>query len=310
MLIILKKHKRLFIIGLMLVLLGNFLFSAVRVNAQGETRLSIQPVSVDAILGSTTTLTVAVSNGSDLSGYDLIIAYDSAVVSLEYWTHGTYLSNLSVIHQQNEPGRLRLAAVQLASPGVSGDGTLITLKFRGSVLGRSAIIIEHAELATANSELVIPGVDDGEIRIIQATLPTATSTTVPLPKLTPTGIVSTSASSQTPPTNQAAQTITAVPATPESIGLPNRKTSTASSTLSTEQAGTVTATNPGAAAENSTLATQSPDSGKAGQTSEGRQPSRNLALVNILLWALVILLLAALIGIAVLHFTRRKKNGL
>jgi len=304
-LIIAKKFKKLSIFGLILALLGTYLFSAARVNAQGETRLSIQPVSADSIVGGTITVTVDVRNGSNLSGYDLTIAYDSRVISLESWSQGTYLSNLAVMHQENEPGLLRLAAVQLASPGVSGDGTLLNLKFRGTGLGRSGITFTHAELATANSELVIPGVDDGEIRIIQATLATPTSTNDLLPDLTPTGIVSTSTGRQATPTSQANLIHTPDPTQPESIGLPNRQTPKASPLPSTEPNGTLTAS-----VENATQATQTSDSIAAIQSTGGTQPSGNLALVNNLLWALVVLLAGALIAMTVLHFTRKKKNRL
>jgi hypothetical protein len=122
---------------------------------------------------------VDVSNGSNLNAYDLTILYDEEVLALETWSHGDYLSNLAVIMQVNQPGSLRLVCTQIATPGVSGDGTLLNLVFRAINPGISEIEFSGVKLSTSTSETVIPSLLGAVVTVSGTTAPTATATSIP-----------------------------------------------------------------------------------------------------------------------------------
>ena len=150
-----------------------------RVNAGSGTQLSITPGAVNLDSSGTTTLTVEVSNGSNLNAYDLTILYDEEVLVLETWSHGGYLSNLVVIKQVNQPGSLRLVCTQIATPGVSGDGTLLNLIFRALNEGTSNVVLSDVKLSTSNSESVIPSLFGAIVTVSSNAVPTLTMTSIP-----------------------------------------------------------------------------------------------------------------------------------
>ena len=150
-----------------------------RVNAGSGAQLSITPGAVNLDSSGTTTLTVEVSNGRNLNAYDLTILYDEEVIVLETWSHGGYLSNLVVIKQVNQPGSLRLVCTQIATPGVSGDGTLVSLVFRAFNAGRSDVVLSDVKLSTSNSESVIPSLFGAIVTVSDNAAPTLTMTSIP-----------------------------------------------------------------------------------------------------------------------------------
>lgn len=163
------------------------------VNAQFETWVFVEPENVSMLKGESVQITIDIVDGVDLNAFDLILLYDSNVVALENWMDGAYFSNLAYVLQQSEPGMLRLAATQVGVPAVSGDGTLLTLVFRGLEPGYSEIMIDRVELVNSANDLVIPVIQNG---IVTITLPptltytptltqTPTRTLVPTNTLTP-----------------------------------------------------------------------------------------------------------------------------
>ena len=185
-----KCRKAIYVIGVLcLVWVG--VLPVLVVQAQDLTELRIRPEISEATKGDMVTVTVDVIRGENLSGYDITIIYDPVVVDLASWAHGSYLSNLAVIKTELEPGRIRLAAVQVGVPGVSGDGTLLILNFEALHAGESAIVIESVELATAESTRVIPALADGLIVVnlpaTETPIPSSTATFTPPPTITLTG---------------------------------------------------------------------------------------------------------------------------
>ena len=139
----------------MLVAISTRISSFSTVQAQNETILNIEPADVELDLDSSATASVEVINGSNLNAYDITISYDPGILNLESWSHGSYMSNLAVLINENQPGKLHLVVIQLARPGVSGNGTLLNLVFKGVSIGTSEIYIENAEFATSTSELPV-----------------------------------------------------------------------------------------------------------------------------------------------------------
>ena len=94
----------------------------------------------------TIVLDLRVTSAVDLNGFDITLAYDPAVVSLDAWQHGGMLKNMWQATLENTPGHFRLAAVQLAQPAVSGDGSLLKLTFRTAGGGTSAITLSETSV--------------------------------------------------------------------------------------------------------------------------------------------------------------------
>lgn len=149
-------------------------------NAQVLTEVIIQPELSVVTIGDQLILTVDVFSGNNLGGYDLSLSYDPDVVELSSWTHGTYFSNLAVMKADLQPGLIHLAAVQVATPGVSGDGTILNLMFNAKSAGESDVVFESLELATSDGILVIPSTSNG---LIVVNYP---ATETPTPTLSPT----------------------------------------------------------------------------------------------------------------------------
>jgi len=142
--------------------------------AQGVTEVSIDPGESSIAIAATVEVRVNIANVVDLNAYDLKIVYNQEVVSLESWAHGGFLSNVSVVYRDERPGLLRLAVTQLASPGVSGNGTLLILKFKGKNTGSSTIEIQDAQLVNLSNEMILPTARNGVVSV--STQPTASYT--------------------------------------------------------------------------------------------------------------------------------------
>lgn len=172
-------QKFIALVGVLVVFLLISL-PAVGVSAQEVTELRIRPETTNATVGEDIVLTVDVLRGVDLSGYDLTITYDPAVLELVSWAHGSYLSNLAMMKTDLQPGSIRLAAVQVGKPGVSGDGTLLVLTFRAAHTGSSTVGFTSVDLATAEGTRVIPANSDAVVTVnplpTETLLPTATPT--------------------------------------------------------------------------------------------------------------------------------------
>jgi len=155
-----------------------------RVFAQQNTLVMIEPADTSLNIGDSTTLEVKVINGSSLTAFDLVILYKKEVLTLETWSFGSYLSNLSVVKQDSQPGRLHLAATQVAVPGVTGDGTLLKLVFRAVNEGDSEILLDKVQLVNDSVQMILPELGHGWITVTQATLPTFTATLTLTPTAT------------------------------------------------------------------------------------------------------------------------------
>ncbi len=148
--------------------------------AQSETTLSVSPADTAVILTDTRTISLYITGGVNLNAFDVAVRYDPSLVDYESYAFGSYFSNLAQVYLRDDPGYFRLAATQLATPGVSGDGVVLNLVFRGNAPGISPIIIEMADFAVhGGGPLVHASVDHGTMRVH--------SDPAPLPKQTVSG---------------------------------------------------------------------------------------------------------------------------
>lgn len=171
---------------LALALLGTA-FSAAA--AQSQTVLFVTPEHTDVPLGNQVQVAVEVYLGLNINAFDLTLIYDPDVLVLESWEHSDYLSNLANVKVEDEPGRLRIAATQLAQPAVSGDGELLILNFETVSAGPSAIDWVEAILSDSQGNKTEPVLDGGSVEVLVAATytptPTPTHTPTPKPTITP-----------------------------------------------------------------------------------------------------------------------------
>lgn len=323
-----KLSMRTFFLTVMIALLILTVPEIANVRAQAETHLSIEPASVSIAPGAATTLSVYVSDGLNLNAFDITILYDTGSVTLESWSHGSYLANLATIINQNTPGRLHLVSTQLATPGASGNGVLLNLVFRGTAVGSATVTIQDAQLANSASELVIPTLSNGLIRVEDTVIPTATltSTLTPTPTLTP------SPTSTLTPTLTQTATPTRTATITSTIGITRTSTRTPSFSVTglpaagrtptssagfgilplptqggqTPQTG-VTPVNPENAQSGQALPSPT---GIASQQFAGSAEDQveNLKAVNLFLWIAVILLITILLCAIGYYFIRKKRE--
>ena len=151
--------------------------------AQSGTTLLLLPEDSALFLNSTKSINLAVLGGVDVNAFDVTIRYDPQVLALESWVYGSYLSSLGRVFLEYEPGKFHLAVTQLAQPGVSGDGVLLTFVFKGLGEGVSALEITNAEFSSPTGFSTKPLTEDA---LLTVNGPTKTPTETAVPSLTPT----------------------------------------------------------------------------------------------------------------------------
>ena len=312
-----------FLITVLLVMVLITLPAAGGVKAQNQTLLMLEPTSASTGVDGLVPLTVKIIGGQDLIAYDLTIQYDAQVVALESWAHGSYFKQLAVIRNDNQPGSLRLAATQVGAPAVSGDGTILTLVFRGMNTGASAVKLMRADLVTTSGQLANVVTSDGEIVVSSNVSPsleptftstaTATATRTLTPTLTRTIRVPTATRTATislvvNQTQADAAQKTAIMRSATVAGVIKTKTPAAGASQKT-------ATRPGSPSltdARPAVGLTTMQSGNAQSPAATTQPaaiegeSSGQGVLNSILWVAALFLLALLIGMVYYYLKNRK----
>ncbi|MBG0786727.1 MAG: hypothetical protein H0S79_16650, partial [Anaerolineaceae bacterium] len=152
------------------------------VAAQSQTVLFVSPELAQVPLGSDLILEIKVQLGLNINAFDLTVVYDPEVLYLDDWNHGDYLDNVANVKVEQEAGFLRVAATQLATPAVSGDGTLLELEFTTKAAGESAIELVDVVFSDSEGNKTEPEMEVGLVEVVNA----ATYTPTPQPTSTPT----------------------------------------------------------------------------------------------------------------------------
>ncbi len=196
--------------GLTLLLLISLLLAGLTlpVLAQGGTILAVDPAQTSVEVNGQREISLLVTDADNLNAFDVQVEYNGNLLTLVKWEFGDLLSNLAVVKRDDLPGSFRLVATQLATPGVSGDGVLFKLTFKGKLEGSSTITITKAEFARSEGGLSLPELENGNINVIPAQ-PTA----VPTQTATATATLAPTATATLAPTatSRATQTATVMP---------------------------------------------------------------------------------------------------
>jgi len=149
----------------MLVLFGMVFANPRPAQAQDQTTVFFDPAPGSIILNGTQTIAVKIQNGVNVNAMDVEILYDPALLSVDSYANGGYLSNVSLVYKVNVPGQLRLVYTQLARPGVSGDGTLVNIIFRGNAVGFSPLTFNFVGLYDPVGIETLPAVNHGSLAV-------------------------------------------------------------------------------------------------------------------------------------------------
>ncbi|MFZ3080098.1 MAG: hypothetical protein WA109_10455 [Bellilinea sp.] len=161
------------------------LSAALPARAQSSTTLSVTPAASEVLLNDTATIRLYVTGGVEINAFDVAITYNSQKLTLDSWTYGNYLSGLARVYLVNQPGEFRVAATQLAKPGVSGEGTLLVFNFKGVSGGVSPIILTAATFVSTGGMSITPSLEQGTLTVVlPADPPTATPMPTPVPSAT------------------------------------------------------------------------------------------------------------------------------
>lgn len=179
------KHSPLFV-GiaslLLLIICGNE--GVLSAWAQSEPTVFFAPASANIVINVTNSAVVEVktANAVDVQSYELIVAYDAAILNLDSWAKGTFLPSGALLVQENTPGHLRAVIVKLGAPAISGGGTLLKMTFSAKKPGTSPLLLTKAAFSSNLGVATFPEVENG-------TLTAAYDPTL-LPKVPLTGSVS------------------------------------------------------------------------------------------------------------------------
>ena len=235
------------------------LSAALPARAQSSTTLSVTPADSEVLLNDTTTIRLYVTGGVEINAFDVAITYNSQKLTLDSWTYGNYLSGLARVYLVNQPGEFRVAATQLAKPGVSGEGTLLIFNFKGVSGGVSPITITAATLVSTGGTSITPALEHGTLTVVlpvepptETPIPTPVPSATSMPTPMPTEVSSpkptlTQISSRTPTVKATAtKTVTATATKKPTLTATATKkatvTATARPTFATTKKVTVTAT--------------------------------------------------------------------
>ncbi|MBG0770286.1 MAG: hypothetical protein H0S82_01180 [Anaerolineaceae bacterium] len=285
--------------------------------AQSQTVLFVSPEHTEVPLGSDLIITVEVRLGLNINAFDLTVIYDSEILNLEDWEHGDYLDNLANIKVEQEPGFLRVAATQLATPAVSGDGVLIELTFNTLAAGQSAIELVNVTFSDSEGNKTEPVLEEGIVDVVIAATytPTVKPTNTPTPKPTVTPYP-TDGDSGYPVKTDPTQTATTTGGEYPSNGSedPSREDQ------STETAGdypvmtgyevdeTMAAVDPGAGGSEDNPSTGDPAGEAADDVNSDQALTPGQTVLNMMLWAVLVIAVLVMFGMVIIAIRRRKQK--
>ena len=111
--------------------------------------VSISPDSVSSLTaGEELTFDLKITNGKDVSGYQVTIDFDPDALTYQETEYADYLSEgvpvQPIVNQHS--GTVQLAALSLPGIGSNGDGTLATLKFKVNAIKGSKLSLRDVLL--------------------------------------------------------------------------------------------------------------------------------------------------------------------
>jgi general secretion pathway protein D len=131
-------------------------------------RITFQPRQVRLKVGAQVAVEVTVSNAKDLFGMPMQMAFDPKVVELVEVHHGGFLAGdqpAALVHRVDKETGTAIVSINRppGTEGVTGDGTVFTLVFRGVAAGRSELQIQNVAPRDSKQKLLAADAALGEI---------------------------------------------------------------------------------------------------------------------------------------------------
>ena len=112
--------------------------------------VSISPDSVTSLTaGEELSFDLKITNGKDISGYQVTIEYDPNALAYQETKYGDYLSEELPVQPivNNHSGTVQLASLSSSGTNSNGDGTLATLKFKVNAIKGSTLALRDVLLS-------------------------------------------------------------------------------------------------------------------------------------------------------------------
>jgi general secretion pathway protein D len=122
--------------------------------------LSFDPSTLDAPVGSTVAVNVAIAGGQNVFSVPVQIGYDPKTLSLVNVSNGNFLNRdgqvVALVHRDDPiAGQVQVTATRPPGvPGVSGEGQVFTLTFMAKAPGSSQLSIHQAVLRDAAQQKI------------------------------------------------------------------------------------------------------------------------------------------------------------
>ena len=184
-----NKMSRAFSFMLLFLLFAEFLYGAVgEILSNSLTdptaMISVNPSTIKAEVNQTFMINITISNVIDLYGWELKLGWNSTLLEAINVTEGTFLKSdkatLFVSKVNNTLGYMLLACSLIGDvPGVSGNGTLATVKFYVETWGESILSLYDTKLVNSLEQPITHATTDGTVKIIK--VPIASFTCSPSP---------------------------------------------------------------------------------------------------------------------------------
>ena len=178
------------------LLLAVALAAPAKAYAVEEDGVRIQVDTVSGEAGNQVDLPVLLKGSAGVDSAQFDINYDSAALEFVSMTPGDLFAAQHTVINADTPGRIRVACA--SALGLSGAGTLMTLRFRLLTVAGSAVTISNGIItrvdASYNQTTALIAITDGGITVGTAPLPAPVVTpwvpATPIPSPTPTPIPS------------------------------------------------------------------------------------------------------------------------
>jgi hypothetical protein len=153
---------------MMLVTVAFTLGGPTSASPQDAPTLSVDPAMKQAYLGETFTVSVDIADAQDVVGYQFMLDYDPAVVSLSNPTDGGFLE--SAPNCTIAGGTVTCTALDTPpyDGGADSPGTLITLDAEIVGTGATALALHGAQVSDVDAETMEPELEDGMVDAVVA----------------------------------------------------------------------------------------------------------------------------------------------
>jgi hypothetical protein len=161
-----EMNRKIIIVVSLLAILVIILAYIILTSPASSTVLSVDPQTVQGVMGKNFTISISISNVSDLYGWELKLRWNSSLLDLTNIAEGPILrskgSTFFSPKVNSTEGHLIADCTLLGDiPGFSGQGTLMTIQFYVKENGACDLNLYDTQLLNSMRQLITYTVHDG-----------------------------------------------------------------------------------------------------------------------------------------------------